>query len=385
MHYTGKAIADYNMIQTGDRVLVCVSGGKDSLTLFRILHLLQMRTNNKFQIFGFILDQAQPGWNDDNLKSWFAEQGVSYEILRRDTYSIVKDKLPSEKTPCSLCSRLRRGIIYRYAKDHRFTKIALGHHRDDLIASLLMSVFYNGQVKSMPPKLLTDDKKNIVIRPLAYCQEKDIIAYAKEKNFPITNCGFCGGGKELTRGKTAKLIKELAAENPKVPSNILRALQMVKPSQLMDRELWDFNNLENLVMPADTANDVSKNTVKDTLAERYFRGEEGYNCAQAVLKVYQEEFNITQDKIEEFKAFGGGCVKDGICGALFSANELYCGQADKEEACRKGFLTHAGSVNCKEIRKLKQLSCLDCVKLSIRLINDLRFPPSFPRRRESAE
>lgn len=244
LHYTGKAIADYNMIQTGDRVLVCLSGGKDSYTLVRILNLLQRRTNNKFQIFAFTLDQAQPGWDDEGLREWLTALKVPFEVLREDTYSIVKEKIPEGKTYCSLCSRLRRGVIYRYAEENGFNKIALGHHRDDLIRTLLMSILYSGEIRSMPPKLLSDNKRNILIRPLAYCQEKDIIEYAKEQKYPIIPCTLCGSQQNLVRQKVRVLIDQLAAENPKVPSNMLHALSAVKLSQLMDRNRWDFKNLE---------------------------------------------------------------------------------------------------------------------------------------------
>jgi tRNA 2-thiocytidine biosynthesis protein TtcA len=244
LHYVGKAIADYNMIQTGDRVMVCLSGGKDSFTMLTLLRKLQQRTNNKFEIFAFTLDQSQPGWNDNHLREWLKARSIPFEILTRDTYSIVKEKIPEGQTYCSLCSRLRRGIIYRYAAEQDYTKIALGHHRDDLIRTLLMSILYSGIIASMPPKLLTDDKKHIVIRPLVYCQEKDIIAYAKEQQFPIIPCNLCGSQENLSRKRIAKLIDELAKENPKIPSNILHALQKIKPSQLMDSDLWNFKNLE---------------------------------------------------------------------------------------------------------------------------------------------
>jgi tRNA 2-thiocytidine biosynthesis protein TtcA len=248
LHYTGKAIADFNMIQAGDRVMVCLSGGKDSFTLLTILSLLRRRTNNKFEVFSFTLDQAQPGWDDSNLKHWLSEHRIKHQILHRDTYSIVKEKIPEGKTYCSLCSRLRRGIIYRYAAEEGFNKIALGHHRDDLIRTLLMSIFYNGDMRSMPPKLLSDNKKHVVIRPLCYVQEKDIIEYAKEQAFPIIPCNLCGSQENLMRKKVTRLIDELAAENPKVPSNILHALQSLKPSQLMDQDHWDFKNLEKEVI-----------------------------------------------------------------------------------------------------------------------------------------
>lgn len=243
LHYTGKAIADYKMIQTGDKVMVCLSGGKDSFTMLTLLNLLRIRSNNKFEIFAFTLDQGQPGWDDSVLRAWLEERDIPYEILSRDTYSIVTDKIPEGNTYCSLCSRLRRGIIYTYAKEKGFTKIALGHHRDDLIRTLLMSILYSGRISSMPPKLLTDDKQHIVIRPLTLCQEKDIITYAEEKNFPIIPCNLCGSQDNLMRQRVKVLIDGLAKENPKIPSNILHALTNVSPSQLMDHKLWDFKSL----------------------------------------------------------------------------------------------------------------------------------------------
>ncbi len=244
LHYTGKAIADYNMIQTGDRIMVCLSGGKDSFTMMRILQLLQRRAQAKFELFAFTLDQAQPGWDDSGLREWLNKHQVSYEILKRDTYSIVKEKIPEGNTYCSLCSRLRRGIIYRYAEEKGFNKIALGHHRDDLIRTLLMSILYSGDIRSMPPKLLSDNKRHILIRPLVYCQEKDIIKYAKEQAYPIIPCNLCGSQENLMRKRIKDLIDQLAKENPKVPSNMLHALSSVRLSQLMDRNKWDFKNLE---------------------------------------------------------------------------------------------------------------------------------------------
>lgn len=244
LHYTGKAIADFNMIQRGDRVMVCLSGGKDSFTLLTILEQLRRRSGNKFELFSFTLDQAQPGWDDSALRQWLEDRAIKHEILTRDTYSIVKEKIPEGKTYCSLCSRLRRGIIYRYAEENGFNKIALGHHRDDLVRTLMMSILYNGDIRSMPPKLLSDNKKHIVIRPLSYVQEKDIIAFAKEQEYPIIPCTLCGSQENLMRKKVTRLIDQLAEENPKVPSNILHALQSIKPSQLMDQSMWNFKNLE---------------------------------------------------------------------------------------------------------------------------------------------
>lgn len=244
LHYSGKAIADYNMIQKGDRVMVCLSGGKDSFTLLTILNMLRIRSNNKFEIFSFTLDQAQPGWDDRALKAWLQERHIPHEILTRDTYSIVKEKIPEGNTYCSLCSRLRRGIIYRYAEEHGFTKIALGHHRDDLIRTFMMSLLYNGDTRSMPPKLLSDNKQHILIRPLCYVQENDIIEYAKAMAYPIIPCTLCGSQENLARKKIGRLISSLAEENPKIPSNLLHALQSIKPSQLMDQKLWSFRDLE---------------------------------------------------------------------------------------------------------------------------------------------
>lgn len=266
LHYTGKGIADFNMIQKGDRVMVCLSGGKDSFTLLTLLNLLRRRSNNKFEVFAFTLDQAQPGWDDTNLRNWLTERNIPFEILTRDTYSIVKEKIPEGKTYCSLCSRLRRGIIYRYAKEHGFNKIALGHHRDDLISTLMMSILYNGDVRSMPPKLLSDNKEHIVIRPMCYVQERDIITYAGEQAYPIIPCTLCGSQENLARKRIGRLIDQLAEENPKIPSNILHALQSIKPSQLMDQQLWDFRGLENdLINKNDTINEESISLIIEDL------------------------------------------------------------------------------------------------------------------------
>lgn len=243
LHYTSKAIADFKMIETGDKIMVCLSGGKDSFTMLNLLNILRVRSNYKFELFAFTLDQSQPGWDDTQLRAWLQDKHIPYEILTKDTYSIVMDKIPEGKTYCSLCSRLRRGIIYTYAKQKGFTKIALGHHRDDLIRTLLMSILYSGKISSMPPKLLTDKKEHIVVRPLAYCQENDIIKYAQEQAFPIIPCNLCGAQENLARQRVKVLIDGLTRENAKVPSNILNALTNVNPSQLMDKELWNFNAL----------------------------------------------------------------------------------------------------------------------------------------------
>lgn len=240
LHYTGKAIADFRQIERGDRVLVCLSGGKDSYTLLRILNLLRVRSRNKFELFSFTLDQAQPGWDDSGLRAYLQENKIPFEILHQDTYGIVKDKIPEGKTYCSLCSRLRRGIIYNYAHENGFNKVALGHHRDDLIESLMMSILYQGEISSMPPVLNSDCGRCTVIRPMVYCQESDIAAYAKEMAFPIIPCNLCGSQTGLKRQTVKALIRDLAKDNPNIPSNMLHALQAVRPSQLMDKSLWSF-------------------------------------------------------------------------------------------------------------------------------------------------
>jgi len=245
LHYTGKAISDYNMIQRGDRVMLCLSGGKDSFTLLTLLNKLRIRSRNKFELFSYTLDQSQPGWDDSALRGWLAEKQIPHFVETKDTYSIVIDKVQEGKTYCSMCSRLRRGNIYRYADDNGFNKIALGHHRDDLIESTLMSMLYSGEIRSMPPKLLTDSKRHIVIRPMALCQEQDIAAYAEEQQYPIIPCNLCGSQKNMTRAKVKQLISDLAADNPKVPSNLLNALGNVQLSQMLDSRHQDFVNLES--------------------------------------------------------------------------------------------------------------------------------------------
>lgn len=243
-HYIAKAIRDFKMIEKGDRVMVCLSGGKDSYTLLTILNAIRLEWHNSFEIFSYTLDQSQPGWDDSHMRAFLESKKIPYEIETRDTYSVVKRVIPEGQTYCSLCSRLRRGNIYRYAEDNGFNKVALGHHRDDLITTLLMSILYAGQIKSMPPKLLSDNKKHIVIRPMVYCQEADIKAFASEQQFPIIPCTLCGSQENLTRKKVKKLIETLAEENPKIPSNILHAMQSVHPSQLMDKKLWDFSQCD---------------------------------------------------------------------------------------------------------------------------------------------
>lgn len=244
LNYLKKAIHDYDLIKKGDKIMVCLSGGKDSFSLLFLLNKLKNQMGNYFSVFSYTLDQSQPGWDDSKLKAFLEKHQIPYEIETRNTYAVVMDKIPEGKSYCSLCSRLRRGNIYRYAKDNGYTKVALGHHRDDAIRTLLMSVCYSGEIRSMPPKLLSDDKQNVVIRPLIYCQESDIKKYAELMEFPLIPCNLCGSQTNLARVRVRKMIEELTSQNPKVPSNMLHALQNVKKSQLLDKHLWDFTSLE---------------------------------------------------------------------------------------------------------------------------------------------
>jgi len=240
---TGKAIGDYNMIEDGDTVLVCMSGGKDSHAMLMILLALQERAPIDFKLIAMNLDQKQPGFPADILPAYFEKLGVDYRIVDADTYSIVKEKIPEGKTTCSLCSRLRRGIIYRTAKELGATKIALGHHRDDIVETLFLNLFFGAKLKAMPPKLATNDGQNIVIRPLAYCTEKDITSYARQMEFPIIPCDLCGSQENLQRQKVKDMLHGWEREQPGRVNNIFRALTNVEPSHLADTNLYDFKGL----------------------------------------------------------------------------------------------------------------------------------------------
>ena len=240
---TGKAIGDYNMIEEGDTVLVCMSGGKDSHALLMILLALQERAPINFKLIAMNLDQKQPGFPADILPAYFKKLGIDYRIVDADTYSIVKEKIPEGKTTCSLCSRLRRGIIYTTAKELGANKIALGHHRDDIVETLFLNLFFGAKMKAMPPKLATNDKQNIVIRPLAYCSEKDIASYARQMNFPIIPCNLCGSQENLQRQKVKDMLQAWEIEQPGRVNNIFRAIGNVEPSHLADFNLYDFKNL----------------------------------------------------------------------------------------------------------------------------------------------
>lgn len=237
------AIRDFNMIEDGDVVMVCVSGGKDSYTLLDILLLLKRIAPIHFDIVAVNLDQKQPGYPEEVLPAYLNEQGIAHYILEKDTYSIVKSVVPEGKTYCSACSRLRRGSLYGFAKQIGATKIALGHHRDDMLATFFLNLFHGGALKSMPPKLLSDDKQNMLIRPLAYVEEKDIIEYARLKEFPIIPCNLCGSQTNLQRAIINDMLREWDDAHPQRLASIFKAMQNVAPSQLADRELFDFETL----------------------------------------------------------------------------------------------------------------------------------------------
>jgi tRNA 2-thiocytidine biosynthesis protein TtcA len=243
-HQVGRAIGDFNMIEEGDTVMVCMSGGKDSYTMLEILRALQKRAPIDFRLIAMNLDQKQPGFPDHILPEYFKSIGVEYRIETQDTYSIVKEKIPEGKTTCSLCSRLRRGIIYRVASELGANKIALGHHRDDMIETLFLNMFFGGKLKAMPPKLVTDKGDHIVIRPLAYCAEKDIAKFARGMEFPIIPCNLCGAQENLQRQNIKHMLAEWEQQYPGRSQTIFTAMQNVKPSHLMDGSLFDFKNIQ---------------------------------------------------------------------------------------------------------------------------------------------
>ena len=257
-HETGKAIADFNMIQDGDRIMVCISGGKDSLTMLNILLNLRDHAPINFELLAVNLDQKQPGFPEDVLPDYFEKLGVDYKILEEDTYSLVTDIVPEGKTYCGWCSRFRRGILYKFAKQNGYTKIALGHHRDDMIETLFLNMFHGGKLKTMPAKLLSDDGQNMVIRPLAYCREKDIERYAKLKALPIIPCNLCGSQDNLQRQVIKDMLQEWDTLHPGRLASIYRAMTDVVPSHLADRDLFDFSGLEERqlkqVKPLDVVN-----------------------------------------------------------------------------------------------------------------------------------
>ncbi|MEK2688788.1 tRNA 2-thiocytidine(32) synthetase TtcA [Bdellovibrio sp. GT3] len=241
-----QALNDFNMIENGDKLMVCVSGGKDSSVLLALLTQIQKRSERQFHVEAAILDQKQPGFDATKFKVWIESLGVKLHVIEKDTYSIVKEKSKGA-TYCSLCSRLRRGILYDYAHDLGFTKMALGHHRDDVVHTALLNMFYTGQTAAMPAKLRSDDGRNILLRPLAYVSERDIEELAAAWAFPVIPCNLCGSQDGLKRVRIKKLVRDLEKEIPNIYSSIQTAMGNVKPSQMMDHDLWDFKGLKPLL------------------------------------------------------------------------------------------------------------------------------------------
>jgi tRNA 2-thiocytidine biosynthesis protein TtcA len=242
----GRAVTDYAMIRDGDRIMVCVSGGKDSYAMLDLLLALRRAAPVHFELTAVNLDQKQPGFPAQVLPQYLSARGVPWHVIEQDTYAVVKRVIPQGRTTCALCSRLRRGALYRFAAEHGITKIALGHHRDDILETFFLNLFHGGRIKAMPPKLLSEDRRHIVIRPLAYCAERDLERYARARDYPIIPCDLCGSQDKLQRQAVKRMLAEWEKESPGRTEVMFRALQNLSPSQLADRALFDFEGLDAL-------------------------------------------------------------------------------------------------------------------------------------------
>jgi tRNA 2-thiocytidine biosynthesis protein TtcA len=269
-----RAITDFDMIEDGDRIMVAVSGGKDSYTLLHLLRALQKKAPIRFELKVINIDQGHPGYPGHLLREYMAREAYDFAMIAEDTYSVVTEKVPEGKTYCSLCSRLRRGILYRLARELGCTKIALGHHRDDVLQTLLLNLFFAGQLKAMPPKLIADDQTNVVIRPLAYCAEEDIAAYAKIVGFPILPCDLCGSQDNLQRKVVGRMLNDLEREHPGIKAVMLAAVQNVRSSHLLDKRLWRALGLRAASEPAENGGGSDALVAPERLALRSFHRDE---------------------------------------------------------------------------------------------------------------
>ena len=281
LRQTGEAIRDFSMIEAGDRVMVCLSGGKDSYAMLELLLDLRRRAPVKFEILAVNLDQKQPDFPAEVLPKYLSEKAVPFRIVEEDTYSIVTRLVPEGKTFCSVCSRLRRGILYNVAQAENCNKIALGHHSDDIIATFFLNIFFVGQLKAMPPILRSDDRRNTVIRPLAYCKEKDLAKFAEEQQFPIIPCNLCGSQPNLKRARVKKFVQELEKEIPNVRASILTALGNVTPSHLLDTELFDYKNFKALLKQAGTLH----GNVEDELDQVFNHSEPQFSGSAVIQSI----------------------------------------------------------------------------------------------------